>query len=268
VCDLGIQEWIAAKKASGQIRSIGFSYHGGREEFPKIIDAYDWEHAMIQYNYFDEFNQAGKSGLRYAASKGIPVMVMEPLHGGQLVNKLPKDVKALWANPHWNRTPAEWALRWVWNHGEVLTVLSGMGSDDMLAENLRTASDAQAGVLTGEEIAMYEKARAILWEKTSVPCTGCEYCMPCPHGVNIPVCFSSYNDYKLFLKFHAIGHYIIRAGDNNASKCTGCGKCELHCPQKIPIREKLKVCANEMEGIIYRVAKPVFRAFLAADKIR
>jgi predicted aldo/keto reductase-like oxidoreductase len=266
ICALGVQEWIAAKKAAGQIRSIGFSYHGGRDEFPKIIDAYDWDHCMIQYNYFDEFNQAGKTGLQYAASKGIPVMIMEPLHGGQLVHKLPKEVRALCSSAEPRQTPAEWAFRWVWNHREALTVLSGMNSDVMIAENLRTASDAEADTLTAEDLALYEKAREILWQKTSVPCTGCGYCMPCPGGVNIPVCFASYNDYKLFLKFHAIGHYIIRAGEGNASKCTGCGKCEPHCPQGIPIRNKLKDVSREMEGIVYRVAKPVFKAILQSNK--
>jgi predicted aldo/keto reductase-like oxidoreductase len=221
---------------------------------------------MIQYNYFDEFNQAGRTGLMHAASKGIPVMVMEPLHGGQLVNKLPGEVTALWNNSPWKRTAAEWAFRWVWNHGEVLTALSGMNSDAMLDENLRIASNAEAGAFSAEELALCAKAREILWEKTSVPCTGCEYCMPCPHGVDIPVCFSSYNDYKLFRKFNALGQYIVRAGNRNASKCTGCGKCELHCPQKIPIREKLALCAKEMEGFIYRVAKPIFRAVLQADR--
>lgn len=180
VCNLGILDFINEKKKNGQIGNIGFSYHGGLQEFKNLIDIYDWDFCMIQFNYLDENNQAGKSGLDYAASKGLPVMIMEPLRGGKLVNKLPKEAMKVWDNAPVKRSPAEWALRWVWNHPAVVTVLSGMNSMEMLEENIRIASEAKAEELTPTDLALYEQVRKIILGKETVPCTGCGYCMPCP----------------------------------------------------------------------------------------
>ena len=180
--DLGILGWIEDKKQKGQIINLGFSYHGGRDEFVKIVDIFDWDFCMIQYNYLDEHNQAGKSGLQYAASKGMPVMVMEPLRGGKLVSNLPKEVYSIWENAYVKRTPADWAFRWLWNHPEVTVVLSGMNSMEMLEENIRVASNMAPNDFDEKDFKLFDEVRQILIEKIKVPCTACNYCMPCPQG--------------------------------------------------------------------------------------
>lgn len=264
--DLGILDWIAEKKEKGQIKNIGFSYHGGRDEFVKVIDAYDWEFCMIQYNYLDENNQAGKSGLKYAASKGIPVMVMEPLRGGKLVSHLPKEVYEVWEQAPVKRSPAEWAFRWIWNHPEVVVVLSGMNSQDMVEENIRVASDAEAGAFTEMDYKLFERVRTILNEKIKIPCTACNYCLPCPVGVDIPTCFSCYNDREIEGKFAAIGKYIMQTSlktqAHNASLCIQCGKCETHCPQKIEIRKELSNVTKSLEGFYYKPARFFIKKFM------
>ncbi|HOJ78005.1 MAG TPA: aldo/keto reductase [Bacillota bacterium] len=264
--NLGILEWIAAKKQQGQIINIGFSYHGGKDEFVKIIDAYDWEFCMIQYNYLDENNQAGKSGLQYAAGKGIPVMVMEPLRGGKLVTNLPKEVYEVWDQAYVKRSPAEWALRWVWNHPEVLVVLSGMNTQAMIDENIRVASKAEANSFTEADLVLFEQVRNILSQKIKVPCTGCNYCMPCPKGVDIPTCFSCYNDREIDGKIAALSHYIMqtsfKTNAHNASLCSKCGKCESHCPQGIKIRDELTKVAKVMEGIYYKPLRFFIKWFM------
>jgi len=262
---LGILKWLEEKKQKGQIINIGFSYHGGRDEFIKVIDAYAWEFCMIQYNYLDENNQAGKSGLQYAASKGLPVMVMEPLRGGKLVTNLPKEVYQAFEKAEVKRTPAEWAFRWIWNHPEVTVVLSGMNSMEMVKENIRVASEAEADSFTKEDYEMFSKVRSILSEKIKIPCTACNYCMPCPKGVDIPTCFSSYNDRAVEGKFMSIAKYLmqtsLKAEASNASLCSKCGKCEVHCPQKIAIRNELANVSKAMEGLHYKPARFLIKKF-------
>ena len=264
--NLGILQWIEEKKQQGKIKNIGFSYHGDKEEFIKLVDVFDWEFCMIQYNFLDEFRQVGKSGLEYAAAKGLPVMVMEPLRGGKLVSNLPKEVYAVWKNAHVKRTPAEWALRWVWNHPEVTVTLSGMNTQEMIEENIKIASQTEANSFTENDFALFTSARNILLEKIKVPCTACNYCMPCPFGVYIPDCFSCYNDVTTEGKFKAFQNYIQQTGlksqAHDASLCTKCGKCEQHCPQKIAIRTELSNAAKEFDGLIYRAAKLIIRKFL------
>lgn len=264
--ELGIVEWIEEKKQKGEIINIGFSYHGGREEFKKLVDSYDWEFCMIQYNYLDENNQAGKSGLEYAASKGLPVMVMEPLRGGKLVTSLPKEVYKIWDNAYIKRSPAEWAFRWIWNHPEVTVVLSGMNSQEMVEENIRVAGSSESNTFSESDFKLFEDVRTILDEKIKVPCTGCNYCMPCPFGVDIPTGFSTYNDREIEGKFAAIGKYImqtsLKSEASNASLCTQCGACEVHCPQKIAIRAELKNVTNKMEGVYYKPARFLIKKFM------
>jgi predicted aldo/keto reductase-like oxidoreductase len=264
--DIGILSWIEDKKQKGEIKNIGFSYHGGKSEFIKLIDAFDWEFCMMQYNYLDENNQAGKSGLQYAVSKGLPVMIMEPLRGGKLVSSLPKEVYQTFNQASVKRSPAEWAFKWLWNHPEVTTVLSGMNSMEMLEENIRVASESEANEFSLVDSEMFVKVRDILNEKIRVPCTGCNYCMPCPVGVDIPTCFSCYNDIEIEGKMAASGKYIMQTSlkhkSQNASVCVDCGKCEEHCPQEIEIRKELKKVSKALEGIHYKPVRAIARRFM------
>ena len=264
--ELGIDEWIKDKKKSGQIRQIGFSYHGNSDMFCQLIDAYDWDFCMIQYNYLDENSQAGRTGLKYASSKGLPVMIMEPLRGGRLVNNLPEKAKKLFANYEIKRTPAEWAFRWLWNQPEVTCVLSGMNSLEMVQENVKNAATAEIGEFTEKEEKLLQDVVKSINEKMKVGCTGCGYCMPCPKKVDIPGTFSAYNKLYTDGKFTGLKEYVmctmLRKDSTSASNCVECGKCEQHCPQHIEIRKELKKAKKELEGPLYKVAKKVAKVFL------
>lgn len=259
--DLGIEEWIQEKKASGAIRQVGFSYHGNSDMFCQLLDAYDWDFCQIQYNYLDEHSQAGRTGLHYAASKGIPVVIMEPLRGGRLVNNLPEKARKLFEDYEIKRTPAEWAFRWLWNQKEVTCVLSGMNSLEMVQENVKNAADSRVGEFTEKEEALLKSVVNAINEKMKVGCTGCRYCMPCPKGVDIPGTFASYNQYYGDGKFNALREYmmctILRKDSTSASMCIECGKCEKHCPQNIEIRKELKNARKVLEGPVYKVAKKI-----------
>ena len=241
---VGILDWIAAKKASGAIRNIGFSYHGNTANFLKILADYDWDFCQIQYNYMDETTQAGVDGLRAAAARGIPVVIMEPLRGGKLVNMLPEEAKRLMAAHERGWSPAEWGLRWLWDQPEVTVVLSGMNSLAMVEENVRTASDAVAGAFSADDRAFLQRILGIIREREKVGCTGCRYCMPCPRGIEIPSIFSCYNDMSISSKRYGRLRYFqtvaLTAEPSFVSQCVKCGKCEQHCPQGLPIREKLQ----------------------------
>ncbi|MEA4815991.1 MAG: aldo/keto reductase [Lachnospiraceae bacterium] len=255
----GIEDWIEEKLKSGQIRNIGFSYHGNSGMFIKIVDAYNWDFCQIQYNYMDEYSQAGVKGLKYASSKGLPVIIMEPLRGGRLVKYLPEKAKGIFKSYNKERSPAEWALRWLWNQKEVTCVLSGMNSLEMLRENLKTASIVREGEFSKEDYALIEKVKAAINESVKVNCTGCGYCMPCPHGVDIPATFRCYNSIYSESKTSAILDYfkctVARKKQSCASKCIGCGKCEKHCPQGIEIRKELKKAVKELETPLFRAIK-------------
>ncbi|MCL2842283.1 MAG: aldo/keto reductase [Oscillospiraceae bacterium] len=266
LCDLGIIEWVQAKQAEGKIRQFGFSFHGTGPDFQVLIDAFDWDFTMIQYNYYDVNFQAGRQGLYYAAERGIPVMVMEPLRGGTLVHKLPPDAKAVWDNAPGEETPAAWALRWVFDHPEVLTALSGMGIMEMVEENVRVASKAQPNSLTAEEQTYFDRARTAIQKATKVPCTSCGYCMPCPAGVDIPLCFNSLNDTVLNGRWKTQYWYVATAEGHNAARCIHCGKCEPLCPQGIPIQEKLGQVERELERFPYRPMRLFVRRILKNQK--
>lgn len=263
---LGIEEWIKQKKDNGQIRQIGFSYHGNSDMFCQLIDSYNWNFCQIQYNYLDEHSQAGKVGLNYAYSKGIPVVIMEPLRGGRLVNGLPEKARKLFEKYEIKRTPAEWAFRWLWNQKQIMCVLSGMNSLEMVKENTKTASTTDAGELTREDEELLKKVVEAINEKMKVPCTGCRYCMPCPQKVDIPGTFSAYNKRYTDGKFVALKEYLMctamRKDSTAASNCISCGKCELHCPQNIEIRKELKNARKELEGPTYKIAKKFVHLFL------
>ena len=256
---LGIVQWLAEKKASGQIRQVGFSYHGNSDMFCKLLDIYDWDFCQIQYNYLDENSQAGATGLHRAAEKGLPVIIMEPLRGGRLTNTLPASAKKIIA--HTSLTPAQFAFRWLWDQKEVTCVLSGMNSLDMVKENLATAQVTNPGSLTPEDREVYTKVVAAINENMKVGCTGCRYCMPCPKGVDIPGTFAAYNRMASDGYWKALAEYFmitgVRKDYTGPGNCIGCGKCEQHCPQHLPIRQELKNARNALEGIPYRIGRKV-----------
>lgn len=253
---LGVEQWIARQKEEGRIRQIGFSYHGETEMFLKLLNAYDWDFCQIQYNYLDEHTQAGRTGLQAAAKKGIPVIIMEPLRGGKLVN-LPDKAKNVLAHDSKCYTPAELGLRWLWDQPEVTCVLSGMNSEDMINENTRIASEAEPGDLTPEDMQIVEQIKQIIREREKVGCTGCRYCMPCPKGVDIPGNFYYYNlmymEKKSSARLEFAKNMGLRKEPGFASQCVGCGLCEKHCPQHIKIREKLKEADRSLRPLPYQI---------------
>ena len=263
---LGILDWIREKKESGAIRNIGFSYHGNTDNFLKILDDYDWDFCQVQYNYLDDVSQAGTAGVRAAAEKGIPVVIMEPLRGGKLVNALPDSAKKIMQGSGRGWTPAQWGLRWLYDQPEVTVVLSGMNSVEMVEENCRTASEAEAGHLTEADFAVLEKVKGEIRAREKVGCTGCRYCMPCPKGVDIPGIFRCYNAMYTESKAQGRFQFAQTVGLTRepafATQCIRCGKCEQHCPQSIPIREKLREADKALRPIPYRIAIGIARKFM------
>lgn len=263
---IGILDWIKEKKASGAIRNIGFSYHGNTENFLKILNDYDWDMCQIQYNYLDETTQAGKEGLKAAHQKGIPVVIMEPLRGGKLVNMLPEGAKKAMAESGRSWSPAEWGLRWLYDQPEVTVVLSGMNSLDMVKENCRTASQALPHSLEEKDFTVLDEVKTRIREKEKVGCTGCRYCMPCPRGVDIPGIFRCYNAMYTETKSQGRFQFAQTVGLTRnpafADQCIRCGKCEQHCPQSIPIREKLVEADKALRPLPYKVGISLARAFM------
>lgn len=258
--NMGVLDFLEKAKKKGKIINIGFSFHGLLEDFYKIVDDYDWDFCQIQYSFLDRKNQAGEKGLKYAAERDIGVIVMEPLRGGLLARKPPDAIEELWDTAQIKRTPAEWALRWTLNHPEVIVVLSGMNEEEHIKENLRIASEALPESLTPEELALVKKVEKKYWSIMHAGCTGCRYCMPCPSGVDIPVCFETINNLKMYGdKKWADYWYMGRIGlaDNPglASQCEECGECEEKCPQKLPIQALLKDVENEFEGRFFPIKK-------------
>ena len=262
---LGIEDWIAEQKAAGAIRQIGFSYHGNTEIFLRILNAYDWDFCQIQYNYLDEDSQAGRRGLQAAGEKGIPVMIMEPLRGGKLVNLPEKARRALRASGYAG-SAAELGLRWLWDQKEIGVVLSGMNSVEMVEENCRVASEAHIGAFTDTERGLIETVKTIIREKQKVGCTGCRYCMPCPQGVDIPGTFQYYNlmyfEKKRPVRYEYARNVGMRSEAGFATQCVGCGKCEAHCPQKLPIRALLKEADRDLRPPLFRAGIRVARKAL------
>ena len=243
---LGIEGWIDRQRESGRIGRIGFSFHGSSVDFPVLLDAYDWDFCQIQYNYTGERYQAGTAGLEAAAARGMAVFVMEPLLGGRLADKMPAPARRVLeeASDGDLTTPAAWGLSWVWNHPEVTMLLSGMSSCEQVDENADIACRALPGSMTRAQLDAIARVVRVFEETNRVPCTGCSYCMPCPHGVNIPGCFAAYNASFAHGRFTGMQQYFtasaIRTGHPRlASNCVGCGACARHCPQRIDIPARL-----------------------------
>jgi hypothetical protein len=266
----GIENWITEKKKSGQIRQVGFSFHGTGSEFLKILYDYDWEFSLIQYNYSGENYQAGKQGV-YAAAAKMPVVVMEPLLGGKLVTGLPKEAVKIFQKADANLSPAGWALNWLWNQEEVTTLISGMSNMEQLEENLRLADAAAAGMLNDSQHIVYKSVLEYVNRASKILCTGCNYCMPCPVGVNIPGSFSAYNAmYSLGfiegMKQFAMSTGLISETGSSPALCNKCGKCEPLCPQKIPVMKELDIVRKKMEPWLLRCIGTCARAFLGKKR--
>ncbi|MFB3764302.1 MAG: aldo/keto reductase [Methanotrichaceae archaeon] len=247
---LGVTEFLDDAISDGRIRYAGFSFHDKVEVFKEIVDAYDWTFCQIQYNFMNEEYQAGTVGLKYAADKGLGIVVMEPLLGGMLTKDIPA-ITAIWKKAPVQHSLSEWALRWVWNHPEVTVILSGMSTMPQVVQNVSYASTGLPNSLTQEELSLFEDVKAEYKRRVKVPCTGCRYCMPCPSNVSIPECFEMYNTACMFdaPEVAKINYKIALGGmfggsPGFASQCQECGKCEEVCTQGIPIREKIKKVAE------------------------
>ena len=262
---VGAREWLAAKKESGEIRNVGFSYHGDSDGFIEILNDYDWDFCQIQYNYLDENTQAGVAGLKAAGKKGVPVVIMEPLRGGKLV-ELPENARKLLDKDPKGRTAARLAFEWLWNQPEVTCVLSGMNSEQMVTENCESASNINPGDFTDEDFRLIEGIKEEIMKITKVNCTGCRYCMPCPRGVDIPGVFRCYNhmytEGKGTGRTEFIQSIALQDKPGLPSLCVACGKCEKHCPQSISIIETLKEADKALEPWYYKVAIKGARKFV------
>jgi predicted aldo/keto reductase-like oxidoreductase len=283
----GIEEWIAAQQKSGRIKQAGFSFHGSQNEFLELLDVYDWDFCQIQYNYTQENYQAGKAGLLKAAGKGLPVIIMEPLLGGRLATGLPREAERIFReagersshersslaerSSEERRSPAEWALRWVWDHPEATVLLSGMNATAQLEENLLLADQALPGSLDAGERETYRRVLEVFNASYKVPCTGCNYCMPCPQNVNIPGCFAAYNTSYALGWVQGMQQYATSTGltslkTGRPGNCVKCGACETHCPQHIPIIKTLGQVRSRMEPLPVRGGIGIFRAFMGRSR--
>ncbi len=249
-------KFLNKTKGEGKIRHVGFSYHGPKEEFPLVIDAYDWDVVMVQYNYFDENVQASSQGIEYAASKGMGVFVMEPLKGGILAGKMPKDAEEIFKKANPEKSNAYWAFEWILNNPNVTCIFSGMNSFKQLNENLDVAERTTPLSMTPEDVKTVELVKGVMRDSLKINCSTCGYCMPCPQGVNIPECMKIYNEKFLFNQKGFINaslmdyyQYVggIMGSSGNAGKCNGCGKCLRKCPQKLDIIKELKKVKKEFE---------------------
>jgi hypothetical protein len=262
----GIEEWLAERKKDGSIKNVGFSYHGTCDDFIKILESYDWGFCMIQYNYYDENYQVGRKGLLAAAQKGVSTMIMEPLLGGRLATGLPKQAAEIFKKADPTRSPADWALGWLWNQPEVTVVVSGMSSTEVLEKNLKAVKNFKP--LTEGDNAVYTKVVEHFRKLYKINCTGCNYCLPCPKGINIPAVFSAYN--ALYIQGYITGMTLymtstaaIRKTPTSPHICNACGKCEKQCPQYIPIRKMLKKVGRRCEPLPLRWILALIRKIMA-----
>lgn len=259
--DLGLLDWLKQKKESGEIKHIGFSYHGSSETFMDLLDVYPWEFCQVQYNYIDEHTQAGRAGVQKAYELDIPVIIMEPLRGGSLTVGLCDKAKKVVEKT--GKTAAWWGLSWLYNQKEVTCVLSGMTNMDVLVENIDTASNLHE--FSEEDYGIIKSIREAIESDKHIGCTGCKYCMPCPFGVDIPGSFACYNasysDGFIKGQMDYLRAMTMKKEQTLASQCKKCGKCEKHCPQAIPIRKELGKVRRRLESPLFKVIKFVMNRF-------
>lgn len=265
---LGIIDFMDKLRASNKIRYMGFSFHGANKDFKRMVDGYNWDFAQVQFNFLDENFQAGLDGIRYAHEKGLGIIVMEPLRGGSITNKIPKEAQAVYDKTPIKRTPAEWGLRWVWNYPEVTVVLSGMNNDANVRENIATVETALPNSMTAEELAVVAEVKSNYHFR--IDCTGCAYCMPCPMGINIPLAFSYWNKDGIDGGMMSKMYHSVMAGISTfdgkkhwASSCKGCGACEKKCPQHLPIQASMKQVHKDLETPFWRAASVVMKPFMS-----
>lgn len=234
-----VLDWIEKIRTDGRIHYVGFSFHDKFEVFKEIVDSYHWNFCQIQYNYMDEDHQAGTKGLEYASRKGLAVVVMEPIRGGQLASP-PQHIKELWDTAPRKRAPADWALQWVWNHPEVSLVLSGMSTMQQVRENVASANESGPGTLTDKDLSLIAQVRDAYRKLSLFSCTKCEYCLPCPNEVHIPEILEIYNEAGMYNELKSARRsYSFLKEEWKADKCVQCGECEEKCPQSIEIRDSL-----------------------------
>lgn len=266
--DLGIFDFMEEIKSNGKVKHMGFSFHGKKEDFMRICDEYDFDFAQVQFNILDKSFQAGIEGIEYAHEKGMGIIIMEPLRGGSLVGKIPKEVQKIYDESPIKRSAADWALRWIWNHPAVTVVLSGMNDDVHINENIMIASNALPDNLTEQELDIVERVRNTYHRLLQIGCTGCAYCMPCPAGIDIPGALKNLNNYHMFSKSEARMFHLMMAGvstdDGKAhwtNKCIDCGKCEKACPQHLAIRQAFKQIQKDLERPTLKAVASVGRVF-------
>ena len=252
--DMGILPWLEGKVAEGKLEYLGFSFHDDYEYFTSIVDAYDnWTFCQVHFNYMDVDYQAGRRGVVYAADKGLGVIVMEPLRGGQLAMTPPEQVAKIWATTPVSRSPVDWALRWIWSYPEISLVLSGMSAMEQVVENVSVAQRAGNSRMNGDELDLIDRVREAYKGLCPVPCTGCRYCMPCPSGVEIPTIFRIYNEMSMYgdtrmAKARYNGQFWGVRPEQNGSNCTECGQCSDACPQHIDVPDWLKKVHQELKS--------------------
>jgi predicted aldo/keto reductase-like oxidoreductase len=246
---LDVFEFLDSALEDGRVGYAGFSFHDEFELFKEIVDSYNWSFSQVQFNYMDQDFQAGKAGVEYSATKKMGTVIMEPLRGGCLTNNLPTDIQAIWNSAPVKRSPAEWALRFLWDRPEVNVVLSGMSTIEQVIENVKVADDGQANSLTNEERNLIQEVRETYSARIHAGCTACGYCMPCPNGVDIQLNMSLLNDVYVYQNMEKpTGNYsFLTAKKASASFCNDCGKCEEKCTQNIPIRKYLKEARETFE---------------------
>jgi len=240
--DIDIFDWMKEKKEEGKIDYLGFSFHDDLDTFKKIVDTYDWDFCQIQYNYLDQEFQAGREGLKYAADKGLGVVIMEPLRGGKLAKEPPESIKKIWNEADEEKEPVEWALKWLWDQPEVSLVLSGMSELEQVKENVQYASESGIGVLSDDDLQTVKKVAEKYKEISPVECTGCNYCVPCPNGVSIPTNFRLYNQAQIYDDYEKQKEIWEENMDeeSRATNCVTCGECIEKCPQNLEIMDLLE----------------------------